>query len=393
MRQIAANLAFNGTEWVKMPLVSLDDTGKIVKVDRFCPDKAEPANTEFYNGILTPGFINAHTHLDLSMKNAVYNGRSGMSDFVKHVRLCRESLKSPDETYLKIQIRKINASGTVALVDVTNSGAVLNNLKHAGLKNICFFEYMMLNASKIQKQTALFCELLKRFPGEKIYPALHSPYTMSTANFQALQEIFARPREISSIHFRESKGEDQLYQHTGQLYELYRDLDDHYKPAVNQNNLISKIFDLFEQTKKILFVHNTFTSRQDIEEIENLTHETNKKTGFVLCPRSNNNISGVHPPYDLFRHSGLPVMLGTDSLLSASSLSIFDELLFVHKSRPDIPTGELLQWITGNPAKMLGMEQDIGSLEPGKTPGINLIHGAGVQADQLPENTELKVLV
>ncbi|MFW5768322.1 MAG: amidohydrolase family protein, partial [Bacteroidota bacterium] len=82
--------------------------------------------------------------------------------------------------------------------------------------------------------------------------------------------------------------------------------------------------------------------------------------------------------------------LGTDSLLSASSLSIFDELLFVHRLQPDIPLSELLKWISSVPAKTLGWN-DLGSLEPGKTPGINLIEGGN--KNYFPPETKIKALI
>jgi aminodeoxyfutalosine deaminase len=393
MRQIAAGLAFDGYKWIKKPLIRLDDSGKIIDVGRFYPHKTEPAQTEYYNGILTPGFINAHLHLELSVSNSVFTDRSGMADFVQHVRNCRKQLAQPEDTDIKIQLRKIRNTGTVALVDVTNTGLISEILNDSALKTIIFFEYYLPNPGKLQQQKKAFCDIIRKYPDCPIFPALHSPYIITDSNVNVLNKIFSKPVKITSVHFMESRGEEKLYENSGRLYDLYRKLDDQYMPFVNRKSLIRDVFESFSGAEKILFVHNTFISSEDIESIEYLTHETNKKIGFVLCPRSNYNISGVEPPYEELRKSGFPVMLGTDSLLSVSSLSIFDELRFVHHRRPDIPPEELLKWITLNPARFFAMEDTMGSLEPGKKPGINLIHGMGVGTEHWPEGTEIKVLV
>ncbi|MDA3819555.1 MAG: amidohydrolase family protein [Candidatus Delongbacteria bacterium] len=393
MRQIAASMAYDGYQWIKSPLIRLDDNDMIVDVGRFDPKKSEPAQTEYYHGILTPGFINAHVHLELSFKDAVFTGKSGMSNFIRHVRWSRKSLAQPCADNMVNQVRKIKYSGTVAVSDVMNSGHALNLLEKSALKHIGFFEYYMLNEKQLQQQAEKYKALVEQHPEKRIYPALHAPYTISASNISMLKKIFSGSQEITSIHFKESSDEIQLYQQKGELYNLYRDLENNYQPVVHHDDLVQGLFEIFRYTDKIMLVHNTFITNQDINNIENLARKTNKTIAFVLCPRSNYNISGVYPPYNILRKSELPLMLGTDSLLSVSSLSIFDELMFVHHGISDIPLGDMLQWITINPARFFGLEKSIGSLRPGKKPGINLIYGKGVNAEHWPENAELKVLV
>ncbi|MEA3447831.1 MAG: amidohydrolase family protein [Bacteroidota bacterium] len=393
MRQIAASMAFDGYRWIHKPLLKLDDKGVIIDVGRFDPVKSEPTRTEYYHGILTPGFLNAHVHLELSFKDAVFTQKSGMSDFIAHVRGCRENLTPPDTDRILSMIRKIQHSGTVALCDVMNAGSSLNLLEQSTLKHINFFEYYMLNDKKLQQQYKNLKSLIKQHPNAPLFPALHALYTLTGKNFSMVKKLLSGSHTISTLHFKETHQEIQLYRQKGQLYNLYRQLDNNYQPQVYPEHLIEDIFGVFKHTGKILFVHNTFVDNQDVNAIEHLMKKTNKEVAFVLCPRSNENISAAEPPYNTLRKSGVPVMLGTDSLLSAPSLSIFDELMFVHHGIHDIPLGEMLQWITINPARFLGLEESMGSLRPGKKPGINLIHGKGVSAEQWPENAELKVLM
>ncbi len=393
MRRIAASMAFDGYQWINKPLVRLDDNGVITDVGRFDPEKSEPSLTEYYHGILTPGFFNAHTHIELSFNGAVFSKKTGMSDFINHVRWCREHLQQPNDDTIGTQIRKIKHAGTIAISDVMNDGLALELLEKSAIKNLNFFEYFMLSEKQLQKQDERFNALMKHHPESRIFSALHAPYTLTSKNTLALKKALSGWQKFSALHFKESREEIQLYSQKGELYNLYKELEKNYQPEMSANNLIDDIFEVFKHTGKLVFVHNTFISSHDVNKIKHQMKKTGKKVAFALCPRSNESISGVQPPYDTLRATGLPVMLGTDSLLSAPSLSIFDELKFVHQRRPDIPLEELLKWITLNPARFFAMDDTMGSIEPGKKPGINLIHGSGITAERLPENAEIKVLV
>ena len=76
------------------------------------------------------------------------------------------------------------------------------------------------------------------------------------------------------------------------------------------------------------------------------------------------------PPIELLRGNGCTLVLGTDSLASNRCLRITEEINTIRQNFPSIPLEEILQWATINGAEALGMEQDLGSLEKGKIPGL-----------------------
>ena len=92
---------------------------------------------------------------------------------------------------------------------------------------------------------------------------------------------------------------------------------------------------------------------------------------FVLCPQSNNYISGLRPPVELLLRHNAKVAIGTDSLASNDNLSIIEEL----KQLPEVPLAKRIEWATMGGAEALDLDSEIGSLEVGKRAGIVLIEG------------------
>ena len=98
-----------------------------------------------------------------------------------------------------------------------------------------------------------------------------------------------------------------------------------------------------------------------------------KNVYWAVCPLSNIFIHNALPPIPLMRDNGLDIMVGTDSLSSNDDLDIVKELICLHENFPEVPTSELLVWACLNGAKFLKKDNELGSLTPGKTPGIVLV--------------------
>jgi cytosine/adenosine deaminase-related metal-dependent hydrolase len=77
----------------------------------------------------------------------------------------------------------------------------------------------------------------------------------------------------------------------------------------------------------------------------------------------------------MFLKEGMKLTVGTDSLASDDSLSVLEEMKAIAKHFPQIPFETLLEWSTKNGADFLGMEKEIGTIEKGKKPGLNLLKG------------------
>jgi cytosine/adenosine deaminase-related metal-dependent hydrolase len=79
------------------------------------------------------------------------------------------------------------------------------------------------------------------------------------------------------------------------------------------------------------------------------------------------------PPVQLLRNQHANIVVGTDSYASNWSLNMLDELKRIQLHNPQIPLAEMLTWITSNGARALQMENNLGSIEIGKKPGLILI--------------------
>ena len=95
----------------------------------------------------------------------------------------------------------------------------------------------------------------------------------------------------------------------------------------------------------------------------------------AVCPLSNEFIHNTMPPVPVMRESGIPICIGTDSLSSNDQLDMLAEINRLHDAFPDVPYGEILQWACLNGARFLGKEDTLGTIEPGKTPGLVYING------------------
>ena len=118
-----------------------------------------------------------------------------------------------------------------------------------------------------------------------------------------------------------------------------------------------------------MLVHNTFTNKHDIEFAKLLHYQL----FWCLCPNANLYIENTLPNINLLLEEGCNLTIGTDSLASNTSLSIFDEISTIIKHYPAIKLEHLLRAATFNGAKFLGIENDFGLIEKNKNPGINLI--------------------
>jgi cytosine/adenosine deaminase-related metal-dependent hydrolase len=118
-------------------------------------------------------------------------------------------------------------------------------------------------------------------------------------------------------------------------------------------------------------VHNTCTNLKDIYFIKRF----DRNISWCFCPNANLYIENRLPKVDLFFGQGFNITLGTDSLASNSKLCILNEMLTLQQNFPAISTAKLMEWGTINGARYLGIDDEKGTLEKGKRPGLNLITG------------------
>ena len=129
-----------------------------------------------------------------------------------------------------------------------------------------------------------------------------------------------------------------------------------------------------------------------MEEHEVISLAARGKTWWCLCPNSNLYIENRLPPIDLLRSYDVPIVLGTDSLASNTSLNILEEIKTIESSYPGIELEEIITWACKNGAEALD-KPHLGTIEKGKTPGLVLIENCDLENLSLkPESRSLRLI-
>lgn len=349
MRRIASNYLFTGTKLVKDPLVTVAADGRIVAVDR-CDAPDRLARTEFYAGMLLPGMVNAHCHLELSYLHGAIAEGGGFTAFARGMREVRERCGAQEKiAAIAAADARMWADGIRAVGDIANGETASAVKSRSRITYRTFNEVFGLHTTSFEPLA---------------HPTPHATYSLPDAIFR---EICATGDDTLSIHFMESPAEGELFERRGELWDWYRqsgatcDFLHYGSPA-------RRLVESIPADRSVILVHNCCVTQREIDLI--MGHFT-APVRWCLCPGSNRYISRLRPPVELLRKNGLNICLGTDSLASNRSLSLLDEMRLL----PEVPLVELLQWATLGGARALGLDRDSGLVEAGKHPGLCLLSG------------------
>jgi len=374
-RKFKADYLFDGSQILNGGHVLISDLkGKIIDV----VTESEAGNgTEVLKGILSPGFINAHCHLELShLKNKIPQ-KTGLVDFVVTVISGRHF--PPDEILSAIENTEAEMlkEGIVAVGDICNNTL---SLLQKEKKNLHYYNFIEASGwhpgvaqARFDKSKLYYDKFIEKGMNVSIVP--HAPYSVSDILWGKITPFFYG--KVETIHNQETKQEDLFFlKGSGGLLKMYQILkidNSFYQPKKVRS--IETYFKNFSTATSVILVHNTFTKQEDINYV-NQNMRGGQIVSFCLCPNANLFIEDRLPPVELLIQNKCNIVVGTDSLASNHQLSILEELKAVSKNFPRISTETLLQWATINGAKALQMEEMLGNFEKGKTPGIVLIENA-----------------
>jgi len=370
LRKIASHYLLTPQGFQPRPLITIrvDTEGghEIVAVEQYTEGLDSMAGVEFYSGILCAGFVNAHSHLELSyLRGAIAEGE-GFAAFAESIGRVRGNFSEEERTTAIAKAdRTMWEEGIDAVGDIVNGATSFSAKAASPILYHNFVEVFGLRECNLNRQRELL-----NYHNTSLTP--HSTYSVAEAPFrEACENDIDKPL---SIHFMESKAEAELYIGSGSLHEWYERVGFrcdflHYETPAK------RIVACTPKERSVLLVHNCAISSRDIEVI--MSHFT-APVFWVLCPRSNDYISRIKPQsVELLRSYGsnVNICIGTDSLASNWSLSMVEEM----KMFSDIPLAEVLRWATINGAKALGIADKYGSIEVGKRSGI--VNLTGVNLD------------
>jgi cytosine/adenosine deaminase-related metal-dependent hydrolase len=211
---------------------------------------------------------------------------------------------------------------------------------------------------------------------------------MSTTLFRLLRNESLN-NKITSIHFMESAGENTfLNYHTGPLMSSYKRsglLPPRLETASSHTDVI---LNEITNSGNLILIHNTFADRNTIRMVKK-----RERLFWCLCPNSNVYIENRIPPLNLLLEEDCELVIGTDSLASNSNLSILDELKTLQFEFSDLSIEDLVSWATINGARALCEEQQFGSIETGKRPGLLLLQNVDLKNMKLLSDSYVTRLI
>lgn len=356
---------------VPQGIVAVNDQGEIMGV--YPKDSAElkDQSIEKLKGIITPGFVNTHTHLELAHLRGQVPEKQGLIDFIKSVLGLRQFNETEINEAMKAADREMYENGIVAVGDISNkidSKAVKESSK---LYYHTFIELIGINPEMAKDVFQKGLELKESFGPLSNSLTPHAPYSVSKELLREIYKYCKRHDNLISIHNQETEEENKLFRYrTGKFLELYEYLNQDitfFKPQAR--NSLQTFTPSFPENQRILLVHNTYTSLKDLYFVKRF----NRDVYWCFCPKANLYIENRLPKVDLFLPQNFHITLGTDSYASNDKLCILSEMKVLHQYFPKLQLSETIKWATLNGAKYLGIDKTFGTLEKGKKPGLNLI--------------------
>jgi len=376
MRKFTADKIYPvSSEPLENVVVIADDAGKILAIEP--REQHDSTSVKYFSGILIPGFINTHCHLELShMKGKVHTG-TGLIPFITGVVTQRAAAAEVIALAIKQAEAEMLIGGIVALGDISNNPDTFAIKSKGRMRYHTFVElFDFLQEAGAEKTfvdgVAVYDQLeLAHGSARSLTP--HAPYSVSKSLFQKINDFNAATGATVSIHNQETPPEETLFLNkTGSFLDFYGGFGISLEQfeATGLTSIHYALANL-NPANRTLFVHNTLSSREDIAA----AHAWSPNVFWASCPNANLYIENRLPNYQAFLDTSARVTLGTDSLTSNWQLSILEEMKTIARFQSYVPFETMLRWATLNGAQALGFDDTLGSLEAGKTPGLVVLEG------------------
>jgi cytosine/adenosine deaminase-related metal-dependent hydrolase len=353
------------------------DEGKVAWVGR-AGDPGEPEGTvvDLGAGVLLPGLVNAHTHVELSyLAGAVERG----GGFVRWVESVVERRVKADDKEVRAGARRgisqIESSGTVAIGDVSNTLKHLDLLESSTLQAVVFHELLSwdpMKAPLLLGSADKVVELATRQDHMRIAvrPAAHAPHSVSPRLLAGL----VKRGGPAAIHLAESREESQFLA-TGDgewpafLARRGAGNVSFTAPNLSPVRYLDSVGALKEGLVAAHCVHVDEGDRALLAE---------RGVYAVVCPRSNENLGVGRADVPALLKAGVKLALGTDSLASVDTLDLLAEAAAVQRAFPELDPAVIVHMATAGGAAALGFA-DLGAIEPGRRAALAFAAGADVR--------------
>ena len=376
LRKFNGDQLFNGNEMLDADRVLItEEDGTIVEITN---RDAAGDGVEKFDGILSPGWINGHCHLELSHLKGVIPPRTGLIDFLCSVVTKRDFDPRMKQDAIADGELEMDQNGIMAVGDICNTTDAIATKRRSRIIWDSFIEVLSFTDAGADNAMQHYGQVFRKHKEDLEWPnqnilTPHAPYSISPLTFDLLNAATAG--HTISIHNQEHPAEDELYKTGGgdllKLFAIFGVTQSPF-PVTGKSSLRSWL-PHFKNGQTILLVHNTYMPEEDIDFARQWADDNSLKLVYCLCINANLYIENKTPPVDLFRKKNCKIILGTDSYSSNWQLDICKEVFSMQENFPHVPLAEIMRWGTLNGAEALSLEQSLGSFYKGKKPGVILI--------------------
>jgi cytosine/adenosine deaminase-related metal-dependent hydrolase len=349
---------------------------RIVDIGTFDDVKARNAGNTVDLGeqALLPGLINAHCHLDYTCLRGKIAPQKSFTDWIRAINAKKSGL-SPKDYVASINegFEEAKKFGTTTIANLTAFPELIAQIQPA-IRTCWFAELIDIRAPERANEVvdAAIKSVGRARPklvltevegGAPWGLAPHALFTASKDVFHRCEEIAKQQQILLTTHLAEAREEMEMFRDaSGSLYEFMKGIGRSMDDCGNETPL-----GLFvgapggRALPHWIVAHLNELSETDFELLE----RSNSKFHVVHCPRSHNYFGHSPFAFDRLRSLGFNICLGTDSLASNESLSLFAEMRLFQKNFPQVSPEEIFRMVTVNPARALRQENALGQIQPG----------------------------
>jgi cytosine/adenosine deaminase-related metal-dependent hydrolase len=336
---------------------------------------------EFSGCAILPGFVNCHTHIELTG----LRGRMDGLPFLDWLRALGAEGRAQSRRFFedgaRSACRELLAGGTTTIGDISSHGVSETAITESGIRAVIFAEIIAFRSDEqtLSAIRQVFDSLPENNPLITNSVSIHTLFTVSPKALD-LAVALARERRLPlAVHVAESLAEGDFMHGRGPLAEYHREIGIDWEiPEVSP---IRYLADTGVLNASAVAAHCINVSPEDLDILAS--------TGAAVahCPTSNARLGhGIAPARDIIERE-IVVGLGTDSTVSSDRLDMFQEMrtaiLFARARERDpaaISAAEVLNMATLGSANALGLGDRIGSLEPGKRADFIAVELASVDS-------------
>jgi aminodeoxyfutalosine deaminase len=338
---------------------------RIVDVGKFDQIKTRNSGTlvDLGEQVLLPGLINAHCHLDYTCLRGKIPRQKSFTDWIQSINAEKSKLAPEDYiASIKRGFAEAKRFGTTTIANLTAFPELIRQLSDTPIRTWWFAELIDVRSpSGVNELVDFAIESLKSAQNYGLAP--HALFTASKNLYRRCEEVGRRQNILLTTHLAESREEMEMFRDgSGPLYEFMesigRPMDDCGEETPLERFVGAPGGPTLPQW---IVAHVNELSKSDFELLEKMS----TRFHVVHSPRSHQYFGHSRFPFKQLNALGFNVCLGTDSLASNESLSLFAEMRAFQRREPESSPEKIFEMLTVNPASALRQQNRLGRIRPG----------------------------